>query len=115
MSKETLSLEAALEIAKAHVDVDHDSKSKFNVTNTSKYAQKRMRNSKVSNGHTRISNRHIQISYKHTSFANRNVLPFESYRHTSLPITSCMSEASCRSVGFAFKDIYVGPPAGSFM
>ena len=50
MSKETLSLEAALEIAKAHVDVDHDSKSKFNVTNTSKYAQKRMRNSKVSNG-----------------------------------------------------------------
>ena len=50
MSKETTSLEAALKKARAHVDVDHDSKSKFNVTNTSKYAQKRMRNSKVSNG-----------------------------------------------------------------
>ena len=50
MSKETTSLEAALKIARAHVDVDHDSKSKYNVPNTSKYAQKRMRNSKVSNG-----------------------------------------------------------------
>lgn len=50
MSKETLSLEAALEIARAHVDVDFDATSKFAVPNKSKYAQKRKRSSKVSNG-----------------------------------------------------------------
>ena len=50
MSGETLSLEAALEIARAHSNVDVDQKSKYNVANSSKYAQKRKPKSEVNNG-----------------------------------------------------------------
>ena len=47
MSRETLSLEAALEIARAHSNVNVDEKSKYNVANSSKYAQKRKPKSEV--------------------------------------------------------------------
>lgn len=48
--KKELTVQEAIELARAHSDVDFDSKSKFNVSNKSKYAQKRTNSVEVNNG-----------------------------------------------------------------
>lgn len=48
--KKELTVQEAIELARAHSNVEVDDKSKYTVANSSKYAQKRVRKSEVNNG-----------------------------------------------------------------
>ena len=48
--KKELTVQEAIDIARAHSNVEVDDKSKYTVANSSKYAQKRVRKSEVNNG-----------------------------------------------------------------